>query len=51
MQRKIIEYIKYTENPYKIEVENMIVEMTYIDNNKTFNECMLNILKQKTKRG
>lgn len=36
-----------TENPYKIKVEDTIVEMEYSDNNKTFNECMLNILKEK----
>ena len=49
MQKKIIEYIKETKNPYKLKIENMIVELEYSENHKKFNECMLNILKQKIK--
>lgn len=49
MQKKIIEYIKETENPYKLKIDNMIVELEYSENHKKFNECMLNILKQKIK--
>ena len=29
----------------------MNIEMAYSENNKTFNECMLNILKRKYKSG
>lgn len=50
-QNKIAKYLLNTENPYQIKVEDMIVEIEYSDNNKTFNECMLNILKQKYKKG
>lgn len=50
-QNKITEYLFSTENLYKIKVEDTIVEMEYSDNKKTFNECMLNILKQKYKKG
>lgn len=49
MQKKIIEYIKGTENPYQLKIGNMIVELEYSENHKKFNECMLNILKQKIK--
>lgn len=48
---KIIQYLLNTKNPYQIKVEGTIVEMEYSDNSKTFNECMLNILKQKYKKG
>ena len=48
-QNKIIQYLLNTDNPYQIKVEDTIVEMEYSDNNRTFNECILNILKQKSK--
>lgn len=44
---KMNEYLLNTKNPYKIKVGDTIVEMEYSDNNKTFKECILNILKQK----
>jgi len=47
MSEKMIEYLKKTENPYQIKVGNSIVNMEYSKNSKKFNECMLNILKQK----
>ncbi len=47
MQEKIIEYIKKTENPYQIKVGNIIANIEYSGNYKKFNECVLNILKQK----
>lgn len=46
---KVIEYLLSTKNPYQIKVGNTIVEMRYMKGNKTFNECILNILKQKSK--
>ena len=48
MPKKIIEYLKKTENPYQIKVGNMVVNLEYSKNSKKFNECILNILKQKS---
>ena len=48
-KEKIIKYIMNTENPYKLKVGDITVEMVYSENKKRFNECMLNILKQKNK--
>lgn len=50
-QNKIIQYLLNTKNPYQIKVGEMTVEMEYSDTNKTFDECMVNILKQKYKKG
>ena len=47
MQEKLIEYLKKRENSYQIKVGNMVVNIEYSKNYKTFNECILNILKQK----
>ena len=44
---KVIEYLLNTENPYTLKMDNMNIEMTYSENSKTFNECILNILKIK----
>ena len=46
-QEKIIKFLNETENPYILKVENMVVEIEYLDVKKTFNECMINILKQR----
>ena len=46
---KILEYLSGKENPYQLKVENMIVTMEYSNSNKTFNECISNIIKQKLK--
>ena len=46
-QNKIIQYLLNTKNPYQIKVEDTIVEMEYSNNNRTFNECMVNIFKGK----
>ena len=43
MPKKIIEYLKKTENPYQIKVGNMVVNLEYSKNSKKFNECILNI--------
>lgn len=51
MQKKVMEYLRKTKNPYQIKGENIIVQMEYSENCKQFNECMLNILKQKSKMG
>jgi len=50
-QDKIIKFLNGTENPYILKVEDMVVEFEYSDVKKTFNECMINILKQKKKMG
>ena len=49
-QEKIINYLNNTENPYILKVEDMVVEIEYSDVERTFNECMKNILKQKKKK-
>lgn len=36
---------------YQMKVEDIIVEIKYTNNDKTIEECMLNILKQKNKAG
>jgi hypothetical protein len=48
---KIVKYLELMKNPYQINVEDIIVTMEYTKTNKTFNQCMLNILKQKSKMG
>lgn len=45
-----MKYLLNTKNPYQIKVGDTIVEMEYLDTNKTFNKSMLNILKQKYKK-
>lgn len=46
-----MKYINNTETPYILKIGDMVVEIEYSDNKKTFNECMVNILKQKKKMG
>lgn len=48
---KNINYLLNTKKPYILEIDNMKVEMTYMDNNKKFKDCMLDILKQKYENG
>ena len=50
-QEKIMKYINNTEDPYILKIGEMVVKIEYSDNKKTFNECMVNILKQKKKMG
>ena len=38
------------EKPYKLKVGDTKVFFEYSNNNKTFKECILNILKKKVKR-
>ena len=40
-----------TEKPYQLKIGDMVVEMTYSENNKKINECIINILKQKSRMG
>lgn len=46
-QDKIIDFLNESENPYILKVQDIVVEMEYSDVKKTFNECMINILKQR----
>jgi co-chaperonin GroES (HSP10) len=45
--KKIVKYLTTTQNPHQINVGDIIVTMEYTKTNKTFNQCMLNILKRK----
>lgn len=51
IQSKNLKGLIKTEDIYQLKVGKMCVEMAYSENNKSFNECMLNILKQKVKIG
>lgn len=44
-----IEHSNTVENRYVLKYDNIIIEMEYSENNKTFNECIKNILKRKVK--
>lgn len=44
---KIIEHLSNGEKVYEVKVGEITVEMSYSNENKKFDECMLNILKQK----
>ena len=44
---KKIKNLSKKEGSYQLKIENMCVDMVYSNNNKSFNECMLNILKLK----
>ena len=48
---KLKNYLSKVQNLYQINVENIVVTMQYSKTNKKFNECMVNILKQKMKKG
>lgn len=50
-QNKSLKCLSKKEDIYQLKIGEMFVEMTYSENNKSFNECMLNILKQKVKMG
>ena len=47
----IVEHLSNKGKVYEIKVGNLNVEMIYDKSNKKIDECMLNILKQKYKRG
>lgn len=49
IQSNSLEGLLKNEDIYQLKVGQMCVEMSYTDNNKSFSECMLNILKQKVK--
>ena len=49
IQGKSLKDLLKKEGVYQLKVGEMCVEMSYSENNKSFNECMLNILKAKMK--
>jgi len=51
LENKIIENLSKVNDIYQLKVEDMCVEMAYNENQKSFSECMLNILRQKVKMG
>ena len=51
LENKNIEKLSKVNDLYKLKVGDMCVEMAYKDNRKSFSECMVNILKQKVKKG
>jgi len=48
---KIIEHLSNKGKVYELKVGNLNVEMSYSKSDKKIDECMLNILKQKYKKG
>jgi len=46
LKTKIEKELLNTKNLYKLKIGDMKVEIEYSENNKTFNECILNILKK-----
>lgn len=50
-QNRIVENLTKLNDIYELKVGDMCVVMAYNENQKSFNECMLNILKQKVKIG
>ena len=36
---------------YQLQVGNMTIEFKYSENDKKINECMINVLRQKSKMG
>lgn len=49
-QNKNIYNLTKVEGLYRLKVGNIYVDIAYSKNNKSFNECMVNILKQKLKK-
>ena len=51
IQRKSLNALLEKENIYQLKVGQMLVEVAYSENNKSFYECMLNIFNKKNKTG
>ena len=45
MNKKLSKFLLDRNNPYILKIDEMIVEVEYSNNNKTFKECIINILK------
>lgn len=50
-QSKTIENLLKVNDIYELKVGDVCVQIVYNENQKSFNECMLNILNQKVKTG
>ncbi len=48
---KLLTHLSNNGNVYELKVGNVNIEMDYSKNGKWIDECMLNILKQKYKKG
>ncbi len=44
-------YLLNTKEPYILKIGNMNIEIIYSDNDKSFKDCMIKVLKQKIERG
>ena len=49
MENKSKKIFSRNQNIYKIKVDGITVEMEYSKNKKYFEECILNIIKEKVK--
>lgn len=50
MNDNLMEYLLKNEEPYELKIGDMVVEMQYSENNKSFKECMRNILSLKANK-
>ncbi len=48
---KLLTHLSNNGNVYELKVGNVNIEMDYSKNGKGIDECMLNILRQKIKKG
>ncbi len=48
---KLLTHLSNNGKVYELKVGNVNVQMNYANNGKGIDECMLNILKQKIKKG
>ena len=46
-EKRLIEYILNTKNPYQLKVGDTLITMQYSENSKKFDQCILNILTKK----
>ena len=49
-QEKITKFLNKTKNPYILKVEDILVEFEYLDVGKTFDECIINVLKERSQK-
>ncbi len=49
--KKKYECLTNNNDSYQLQVGNMTVEFKYSENDKKINECMINVLRQKSKLG
>lgn len=49
MNKEVIKNLKKTENLYRLQIRDMVVEIEYSEENKKLDECMIKILRQKLK--